>query len=65
MAAGDVGVLRVVSLALLGLAGAFLLGAEPLSLIFTLGGFVAARAPQTVAKNTTNRRLGCLCRSTR
>src|SRR5258708_35422870 len=37
------GVLQVVGLALLGLAGAFLLGASknPLSLIFTLGGFVA------------------------
>ena len=37
------GVLQVVGLALLGLGGAFLLGASknPLSLIFTLGGFVA------------------------
>ena len=37
------GVLQVVGLALLGLGGAFLLGAtkNPLSLIFTLGGFVA------------------------
>ena len=37
------GALQVVGLALLGLGGAFLLGASknPLSLIFTLGGFVA------------------------
>ena len=37
------GVLQVVGLALLGLGGAFLLGASknPLSLIFTLGGFIA------------------------
>ena len=37
------GALQVVGLALLGLAGAFLLGASknPLSLIFTLGGFIA------------------------
>jgi uncharacterized protein (TIRG00374 family) len=37
------GVLQIVGLALLGLGGAFLLGASknPLSLIFTLGGFVA------------------------
>ena len=37
------GVLQVVGLALLGLGGAFLLGAtkNPLSLIFTIGGFVA------------------------
>ncbi len=37
------GVLQVVGLALLGLAGAFMLGASknPLSLIFSLGGFVA------------------------
>ena len=37
------GVLQVVGLALLGLGGAFLLGASknPLSLVFTLGGFVA------------------------
>ena len=37
------GVLQVVGLALLGLGGAFLLGAKnnPFSLIFTLGGFVA------------------------
>lgn len=37
------GVLQVVGLALLGLAGAFLLGAKnnPFSLIFTLGGFIA------------------------
>ena len=37
------GVLQVVGLALLGLGGAFMLGASknPLSLIFTLGGFVA------------------------
>lgn len=48
------GVLQVVGLALLGLAGAFLLGASrnPLSLIFTLGGFVALLVlAQTVAKN--------------
>ena len=46
------GVLQVVGLALLGLAGAFLLGASknPLSLIFTLGGFVALLVlAQTVA----------------
>ena len=37
------GVLQVIGLALLGLGGAFLLGASknPLSLIFTLGGFLA------------------------
>ena len=37
------GVLQVVGLALLGLGGAFLLGASknPLSLVFTLGGFIA------------------------
>ncbi|VEG51109.1 putative integral membrane protein [Mycolicibacterium aurum] len=37
------GVLQIIGLALLGLAGAFLLGASknPLSLIFSLGGFVA------------------------
>jgi uncharacterized protein (TIRG00374 family) len=37
------GVLQIVGLALLGLGGAFLLGASknPLSLIFTLGGFIA------------------------
>ncbi|WP_370331244.1 YbhN family protein [Mycolicibacterium hippocampi] len=37
------GVLQVIGLALLGLAGAFMLGASknPLSLIFSLGGFVA------------------------
>ena len=37
------GVLQVVGLALLGLGGAFLLGAKnnPFSLMFTLGGFVA------------------------
>ncbi|WP_319447677.1 MULTISPECIES: YbhN family protein [unclassified Mycobacterium] len=48
------GVLQVVGLALIGLAGAFLLGASrnPLSLIFTLGGFVALLLlAQTVAKN--------------
>jgi uncharacterized protein (TIRG00374 family) len=48
------GVLQVVGLALLGLAGAFLLGASknPLSLIFTLGGFVALLVlAQSVASN--------------
>ncbi|MCV7253100.1 UPF0104 family protein [Mycobacterium hackensackense] len=48
------GVLQVVGLALLGLGGAFLLGASknPLSLIFTLGGFVALLVlAQTVAAN--------------
>ncbi|MET0454070.1 MAG: YbhN family protein [Mycobacterium sp.] len=48
------GVLQVVGLALLGLGGAFLLGASknPLSLIFTLGGFVALLVlAQTVASN--------------
>jgi len=48
------GVLQAVGLALLGLGGAFLLGASrnPLSLIFTLGGFVALLLlAQTVAKN--------------
>ncbi|MBI3224006.1 MAG: UPF0104 family protein [Mycolicibacterium cosmeticum] len=48
------GVLQVVGLALLGLGGAFLLGASknPLSLIFTLGGFVALLLlAQTVAAN--------------
>jgi uncharacterized protein (TIRG00374 family) len=48
------GVLQVVGLALIGLAGAFLLGASknPLSLIFTLGGFVALLVlAQTVASN--------------
>ena len=48
------GVLQVVGLALLGLAGAFLLGASknPLSLIFTLGGFVALLLlAQSVASN--------------
>jgi uncharacterized protein (TIRG00374 family) len=48
------GVLQVVGLALLGLAGAFLLGASknPLSLIFTLGGFVALLVlGQSVASN--------------
>jgi len=47
-------VLQVVGLALLGLGGAFLLGASknPLSLIFTLGGFVALLVlAQTVAAN--------------
>src|ERR1700712_3585965 len=48
------GVLQVVGLALLGLAGAFLLGASknPLSLIFTLGVFVALLVlGQSVASN--------------
>ena len=48
------GVLQVVGLALLGLAGAFLLGASknPLSLVFTLGGFVALLVlGQSVAAN--------------
>ena len=48
------GVLQVVGLGLLGLAGAFLLGASknPLSLIFTLGVFVALLLlAQTVAAN--------------
>jgi putative heme transporter len=48
------GVLQVVGLALLGLGGAFLLGASknPLSLIFTLGGFVALLLlAQSVASN--------------
>ncbi|MDP9166625.1 MAG: YbhN family protein [Actinomycetota bacterium] len=48
------GVLQVVGLALLGLAGAFLLGASknPLSLIFTLGGFLALLVlGQSVAAN--------------
>lgn len=48
------GVLQVVGLALLGLAGAFLIGASknPLSLIFTLGGFIALLVlAQTVASN--------------
>src|SRR3954451_5284988 len=48
------GVLQVVGLALIGLAGAFMLGASknPLSLIFSLGGFVALVVlAQTVAKN--------------
>jgi putative heme transporter len=48
------GVLQAVGLALLGLGGAFLLGASknPLSMIFTLGGFVALLVlAQTVAKN--------------
>ena len=48
------GVLQVVGLALLGLGGAFLLGASknPLSLIFTLGGFVALLVlAQAVASN--------------
>jgi putative heme transporter len=48
------GVLQVVGLALIGLAGAFLLGASknPLSLIFTLGGFVALLVlAQSVASN--------------
>ena len=43
LAAGDVGALQVVGLALLGLGGAFLLGAKnnPFSLLFSLGGFIA------------------------
>ncbi|MGB8403023.1 MAG: YbhN family protein [Mycobacterium sp.] len=48
------GVLQVVGLALLGLGGAFLLGASknPLSLIFSLGGFVALLLlGQSVAAN--------------
>lgn len=48
------GALQVVGLALLGLGGAFLLGASknPLSLIFTIGGFVALLLlAQTVAAN--------------
>src|SRR4030081_3203667 len=48
------GALQVVGLALLGLGGAFLLGASknPLSLIFSLGGFVALLVlAQTVASN--------------
>jgi putative heme transporter len=48
------GALQVVGLALLGLGGAFLLGASknPLSLIFTIGGFVALLVlAQTVAAN--------------
>jgi uncharacterized protein (TIRG00374 family) len=48
------GVLQVVGLALIGLAGAFMLGASknPLSLIFTLGGFVALLLlAQSVASN--------------
>jgi putative heme transporter len=48
------GVLQAVGLALLGLGGAFLLGASknPLSLIFTLGGFVALLVlAQSVASN--------------
>ena len=48
------GVLQAVGLALLGLGGAFLLGASknPLSLIFTLGGFVALLLlAQSVAAN--------------
>ena len=48
------GVLQVVGLALLGLGGAFLLGASknPLSLIFSLGGFVALLVlGQSVAAN--------------
>ncbi|TPG25559.1 lysylphosphatidylglycerol synthase transmembrane domain-containing protein [Mycolicibacterium hodleri] len=48
------GVLQVVGLALLGLGGAFLLGASknPLSLIFTLGGFVVLLVlAQSVASN--------------
>ena len=48
------GVLQVVGLALIGLAGAFMLGASknPLSLIFTLGGFVALLLlGQSVASN--------------
>ena len=48
------GVLQVVGLGLLGLGGAFMLGASknPLSLIFTLGGFVALLLlAQSVASN--------------
>ncbi|MDX6496532.1 MAG: putative heme transporter, partial [Gaiellales bacterium] len=48
------GVLQVVGLALIGLAGAFMLGASknPLSLIFTLGGFLALLVlGQSVAAN--------------
>jgi len=48
------GVLQVVGLALIGLGGAFLLGASknPLSLIFTLGGFLALLVlAQSVASN--------------
>jgi putative heme transporter len=48
------GVLQAVGLALLGLGGAFMLGASknPLSLIFTLGGFVALLLlAQSVASN--------------
>lgn len=48
------GVLQVVGLALIGLGGAFLLGASknPLSLIFTLGGFLALLVlAQSVAAN--------------
>lgn len=48
------GVLQAVGLALLGLGGAFLLGASknPLSLIFTLGGFIALLVlAQSVASN--------------
>jgi uncharacterized protein (TIRG00374 family) len=48
------GVLQVVGLALIGLAGAFMLGASknPLSLIFTVGGFVALLLlGQSVASN--------------
>ena len=53
------GVLQAVGLALLGLGGAFLLGAKnnPFSLIFTLGGFVAlillAQAVATVPSRST------------
>ena len=45
------GVLQVVGLALLGLGGAFLLGAKnnPFSLLFSLGGFVALLLAQAVA----------------
>ncbi|WP_009957230.1 lysylphosphatidylglycerol synthase transmembrane domain-containing protein [Mycobacterium intracellulare] len=45
------GVLQAVGLALLGLGGAFLLGAKnnPFSLLFTLGGFVALLLAQAVA----------------
>ena len=48
------GALQVVGLALLGLGGAFMLGASknPLSLIFTIGGFIALLVlAQTVAAN--------------
>ena len=52
LAAGHAsGALQVVGLALLGLGGAFLLGAKnnPFSLLFTLGGFVVLLLAQAVA----------------